>query len=145
MRDIRPDDLEALYTLDQLCFEPGIAYSRRQLRGFLSIPTAQGLIADAGGDLEGFAIGYVTRTGVAHVVTLDVDPRHRRRGLGKALLEELLARLRRAGARRAILEVAEENLGAIAFYENLAFRKRRRLPDYYAPGRAAFEMEKDLL
>jgi len=144
LRDIGPDDLEALYRLDQVCFEPGIAYSRRQLRGFLSIPAAQGLIADSGGRLDGFAIGYVARGGVAHVVTLDVDPRQRRRGLGKTLLEELLSRLNRAGARRAILEVAEENLGAIAFYENLAFRRRRRLPDYYAPGRAALEMEKDL-
>jgi ribosomal-protein-alanine N-acetyltransferase len=145
IREVVPSDLEGLYRLDQLCFEEGIAYSHRQLRGFLSIPTAQGLIAETGGRLAGFTIGYVARDGAGHVVTLDIHPRERRRGLGKILLEELLSRLRRAGARRAILEVAEENLGAIAFYETLGFHRRRRLPDYYAPRRPALEMGKDLL
>ena len=125
-----------------MCFEEGIAYSRRQLLGFLGIPTAQGVLAEAGDILAGFAIGYLSRDGAGHVVTLDVHPRERRRGVGKIVLEELLSRLRRGGARRAILEVAEENLGAIAFYETLGFRRRRRLPDYYAPGRSALEMER---
>src|SRR5438876_716461 len=142
IREIFPSDLERLYRLDRLCFEEGIAYSRRQLRGFLSLPTAQGLIVESRGRLDGFAIGYLSRDGAGHVVTLDVHPRERRRGVGKILLEELLSRLRRGGARRAILEVAEENLGAIAFYETLGFRRRRRLPDYYAPGRSALEMER---
>src|SRR5207244_4842385 len=102
------------------------------------------VLAEAGDMLAGFGIGCLSRDGAGHVVTLDVHPRERRRGVGKIVLEELLSRLRRGGARRAILEVAEENLGAIAFYETLGFRRRRRLPDYYAPRRPALEMEKDL-
>ena len=144
LREILPSDLEALYRLDQMCFEPGIAYSRQQLRGFLGIPSAQGVLAESAGELAGFALGYLSRGGAGHVVTLDVHPRERRRGLGKTLLEDLLSRLTRAGARRARLEVAVENLGAIAFYESFGFQTRRRLPDYYAAGRAALEMEKVL-
>jgi ribosomal-protein-alanine N-acetyltransferase len=144
IRPVTFGDIEALYALDQICFEPGIAYSRGELRRFLGIATAQGVLADRDGTLAGFAVGYLTRRRTAHVVTLDVGPGERRRGLGKALLEALLKRLARAGAREARLEVSTENTGAIAFYEKLAFRVRRPLPDYYGPGRGALEMERDL-
>ncbi len=142
LRSVALTDLEALYRLDAVCFEPGIAYSRGELRRFLRMPTAEGVLAEENGTLAGFAIGYLSDGRIAHVVTLDVRPERRRGGLGKLLLEDLLARLARAGAREGRLEVSTENTGAIAFYEKLGFRARRRLSDYYAPGRDALEMEK---
>ncbi len=141
LREILPSDFESLYRLDQICFEPGIAYSREELRRFLGIPTADGLVADLEGTIAGFAIGYLARGSVAHIVTLDVHPAFRRRSLGKALLEGLLSHFSRAGAREARLEVSTENSGAIAFYRKLGFRRRRRIPDYYGRGRDALEME----
>ena len=124
-----------------ICFEPGISYSLREIRRFLGIATADGLVADVDGTIAGFVIGYLTRGSVAHVVTLDVHPSHRRRSLGTALLEELLNRFSRAGAREARLEVATGNTVAIAFYRKLGFQRRRRIPGYYGRGRDAFEME----
>jgi ribosomal-protein-alanine N-acetyltransferase len=144
VREVIPADLEALYLLDQVCFEPGIAYSRGELRRFLAIATARGVVAEDDGALAGFAIGYLSGRRTAHVVTLDVRPGHRRTGLGRTLLEELLARLIGAGATRGRLEVSTENAGAIAFYEKLGFQTTHRLPDYYGPGRHAYEMEKPL-
>jgi ribosomal-protein-alanine N-acetyltransferase len=144
IRPVTFKDIEALYSLDQVCFPPGIAYSRGELRRFLGIATAQGVLADRDGTLVGFAVGYLTRRRTAHVVTLDVGPGERRRGLGKALLETLLERLALAGAVEARLEVSTENTGAIAFYEKLAFRVRRPLPGYYGPGRDGLEMERGL-
>lgn len=141
MRDVNAEaDLEALYRLDQLCFEPGIAYSRPQIRRFLGFATARGVVAEAGGRIVGFALGYQVRRRVASVLTLDVDPNFRRRGLGKALMAELLRRLAADGAAETRLEVDVRNSGAIAFYEGLGFRRLRRLEDYYAQGRPAFEM-----
>ncbi len=141
LRKIHPSDFDSLYQLDQICFEPGISYSLRQIRRFLGIATADGLVADIDGTIAGFVIGYLTRGSVAHVVTLDVHPSYRRRNLGTALLEELLNRFSRAGAREARLEVSTANTGAIAFYRKLGFRRRRRIPGYYGRGRDAFEME----
>jgi ribosomal-protein-alanine N-acetyltransferase len=145
LRDIRPEDLEALFRLDQLCFEPGIAYSREELLRFLELPTAQGMLAvvksEGEGRLAGFVLGGRADRKTGHVITLDVAPQFRRRGVGRALLAELLSRLTRAGAHRAILEVDVGNAAAIAFYRRFGFCSRRRLPDYYAPGRAALEME----
>lgn len=132
-----------MYRLDQACFEPGISYSRAELRRFLRLPAADGVVCERGGTIAGFAIGYLSDR-AAHVVTLDVAGEHRRKGVGKALLGELLRRFGKAGAREARLEVAVENAGAIAFYEGLGFRRRRRIPDYYGSGRHAFEMGKEL-
>ena len=140
LRDPRGRDLEALYLLDQLCFEPGIAYTRPQIRRFLHLPTARGVVAEVGGELAGFAIGYRSRRGVAHVLTLDVHPDFRRRRLGHALMRAVLSRLAEDGATETRLEVDVRNAGAIAFYERLGFRPLRRLEDYYAAGRPALEM-----
>ena len=144
LRSVRPEDFEAMYRLDQVCFEPGVAYSRDELRRFLSITSAEGVAAESDGTIAGFAIGYLSRAKVAHVVTLDVDPSRRREGLGRSLLEELLERFARHGARRVRLEVSTENRGAIAFYEKLGFSRLGTIRDYYSPGADAFEMEKVL-
>jgi ribosomal-protein-alanine N-acetyltransferase len=144
IRPVASADLEALYELDAVCFEPGIAYSRGELRRFLGMATAEALVAEEDGTIAAFAIGYLSGRRIGHVVTLDVRPGRRRSGLGKLLLEELLARLARAGAREGRLEVSTENGGAIAFYENLGFQTRRRLRDYYGPGRDALEMGRKL-
>jgi [ribosomal protein S18]-alanine N-acetyltransferase len=144
LRKVLPEDFEALYRLDGICFEEGIAYSRAELSRFLSVPSAEGVVAEDAGEIAGFAIGYLARGRIAHVVTLDVHPRRRRRGLGSALLEDLLGRFSKAGAREARLEVSVENPGAIAFYVKLGYLRGRVIRDYYGAGRHAYEMRKPL-
>lgn len=141
IRGVRPSDVRRLWELDRLCFEPGIAYSRGELHRFLELPRAECLVAEGEGAISGFALGYPDARG-AHVVTLDVHPSARRRGLGRELLQRLLERLAAAGADRAILEVDVRNSGAIAFYRRLGFRRAGRLIDYYGAGLDAFEMTK---
>jgi len=144
LRDIRPSDLEALYALDQICFESGIAYSRGELKQILRSASGCGVLAEAAGAVAGFAAGYVAARGAGHVVTLDVAPDFRRKGIGRALFSDLLARFERLGAREIRLEVEVDNKPAIAFYEAFGFGTSRRLPDYYGLGRAAWEMRKKL-
>ena len=144
LREARADDLPRLWELDRICFEPGIAYSRREIRRFLALPGARSVLAEAGGDLLGFALGYPDAPDVARVVTLDVHPDLRRHGLGRRLLRELLAGLASAGSARVLLEVDVRNSGAIEFYRREGFRETRRLASYYARGLDAFEMTKGL-
>lgn len=140
MRRGRPEDLQRLWQLDQICFEPGIAYSRAELRRFLALPGAVCLVAERPDAIEGFALGYVDPPDLARVVTLDVHPSARRRGIGQDLLERLLAELAASGATRPVLEVDVRNTGAIAFYRRLGFSKTVRISDYYGAGLDAFEM-----
>jgi ribosomal-protein-alanine N-acetyltransferase len=142
LRDFRPEDFEMAYRLDQACFEPGIAYTRVQLRDFLARPNAIGVVAEIGGSLAGFAIAE--RSGArGHIVTIDVASAHRRRGVGRALLREVVRRLEESGALRIRLEVDLRNGGAIRFYERLGFRERRRLPGYYGEGLDGLEMVRE--
>jgi [ribosomal protein S18]-alanine N-acetyltransferase len=142
VRNVRKGDLEELYLLDQACFEPEIAYTRGQLRDLLSREHAVGVVAEVEGALAGFGIGHRTG-GRGHVVTLDVAGRHRRRGVGRVLLEELVERLERAGARTVRLEVDLRNEGAIRFYERLGFRETRRLRGYYGDRLDGLEMVRE--
>jgi ribosomal-protein-alanine N-acetyltransferase len=141
LRDLRLSDLEALYRLDRICFEPDIAYSRSEIRGFLLLETAEGVAAEEEERLLGFAIGCLLPRQTGQLLTLDVHPEARRRGVGRALADEVLKRLVRAGARRLRLEVDVRNDGAIAFYKSLGFRIVRRVANYYGERRDAFTME----
>jgi ribosomal-protein-alanine acetyltransferase len=60
-----------------------------------------------------------------------VDDRHRRRGLGSALVRDLVAEARRAGVRSVILEVRESNLPALRLYESIGFKPEGLRKNYY--------------
>jgi len=143
LRDLEPgSDLEAAFQLDQICFEQGIAYSRSELRGFLSRAGAVALVAETDAGLAGFAIGH-RRGARDQIVTFDIAQGGGRRGTGKLLLAELLRRLGVAGAREIRLEVDVRNAAAIRFYEQMGFRKTRGLADYYGEGIDGLEMVRD--
>ena len=143
LRDFRSGDLEDAYRLDQDCFEPGIAYTRGQIREFLSRPDAIGIVAEIGEGLAGFAIGHRSGTR-GHIVTIDVPAGRRRQGVGRALLRELVRRLEELGASRIRLEVDLRNAGAIRFYDSLGFREGRRLRGYYGSGHDGMEMIREV-
>ncbi len=52
---------------------------------------------------------------------------HRRRGVGRQLMEALLNAAREKGVQHVQLEVIRQNAGALALYESLGFGKRRVL------------------
>ncbi|MGW6709357.1 N-acetyltransferase family protein [Streptomyces sp. NPDC054956] len=73
------------------------------------------LCAERDGELTGVA-AFRTTDGETTLTQLHVDPAHWRRGTGAALHAACLDAWRRAGVRRARLEVYEHNLRAQAFY-----------------------------
>ena len=68
---------------------------RAKLRGFLRLPTLEGAVAESDGAIAGFVISYRAPGNIGHVVTLDVTRAQRRSGVGRALMEEVMARLAR--------------------------------------------------
>ena len=57
-----------------------------------------------------------------YVVNIITDPAHRRRGVGRVLMQELARRGRAAGFRRWMLRVKPENLAARRLYEGCGMR-----------------------
>jgi ribosomal protein S18 acetylase RimI-like enzyme len=76
------------------------------------------LVAEEGSQLLGAVLGgFDGRRGI--VYHLAVKPSERRRGIGRALMRELEARLSRKDCLRYYLLVARNNQQALAFYEDL--------------------------
>jgi len=65
------------------------------------------------------------------ILSLGVLPAHRRRGIGRGLLEAALAECGRRGHRSVVLEVAEHNAEARRLYERCGFAEVGRRPRYY--------------
>ena len=61
--------------------------------------------------------------GRAQVISMWVDPGYRRAGVGKKLIDAVIAWNRSRGVRELVLMVTDVNAEAIAFYERLGFAK----------------------
>ncbi len=143
LRELLAEDLDAAHALDRACFEPGIAYSRAELRMLMQRPGAIGLAIEENGRLAAFAIAE-RRGRTGHLITIDIAESARRRGLGRRLFAEAARRLRDAGAEEVRLEVDVRNAGAIRFYESLGFERTRTLKSYYGRGLDGYEMVRDI-
>lgn len=76
----------------------------------------------------------------AHLVLLAVQPRHRRNGIGRLLVEWLLETARTAGIESVHLELRANNEAARRFYRTLAFAETVLMPRYYGGREAAMRM-----
>jgi ribosomal-protein-alanine N-acetyltransferase len=73
----------------------------------------------------------------AHVIRLAVEASQRRGGVGRALLDALLAWARERAAGAVVLEVRDSNAPAQALYAAAGFVADGRRPRYYPDGEDA--------
>jgi [ribosomal protein S18]-alanine N-acetyltransferase len=145
LREYRSMDTEAMFRLDEICFEAEFRFERESMRMFAEERGAIVLIAettDVG--LAGFVIVHLRGTR-GYVVTLDVALEWRRMGLAGMLMREAEWRVAAAGARWMELHVFTGNEGAIRFYERLGYERigvRRRF--YGTAGLDAFVYRREL-
>ncbi len=143
LRTHTPEDFETLYEIDQLCYPPAIAYSRREMKMYLRSPGAACVIAEAGGKPIGFCL-TAHEDGWAYIITIDVLEPHRRQGAGSMLLGDAEERLARQGVKEIALETATDNPPAIAFWKKHGYRICGVRKDYYPGGLDAYSMRKPL-
>jgi ribosomal-protein-alanine N-acetyltransferase len=143
IRQYEARDFGALHKLDQACFPPGIAYSKWSMQYFLGLPAADCLVAEEGKHIAGFILAE-TNSPLAHIITLDVAPEQRRKGLGAKLLGEMEKHFRYKGVRSVLLETAVDNETGIAFWEHHGYRTEAVLKRYYLGRVDAYEMRKRL-
>jgi ribosomal protein S18 acetylase RimI-like enzyme len=143
LRSYSPQHFETLYAIDQVCYEPAIAYSRRELRNYLRFPGADCVIAEANSKIIGFCL-TAHENDWGYIITMDVLSEFRRHGVGTALLLETERRLAAGGVRELALETATDNETAIAFWQKHGYRSVGVREGYYPGGRDAFSMTKRL-
>jgi ribosomal-protein-alanine N-acetyltransferase len=146
LRDADSRDFEALWSMDQQCFPPGIAYSRRDLAAYMAYRGAFTMVAaDPTGKIAGFLVATSQRNGSGHIITIDVAQDARRLGVGSKLLAVAEERLRGMKCKRVSLETAVDNQSALAFYKRHQYFQVKTVPNYYSNGVDALLLQKDLL
>jgi ribosomal-protein-alanine N-acetyltransferase len=133
---IRPVGVEAAALLGALhaaSFPPNQAWDEAAMVSMLGLPGHFGLIAVDGAMPLGFVLGRV-QAAEAEILTLAVLAEARCKGIGRALVEGLLAAARARGAEEVFLEVAEGNDPAKALYARAGAKEVGRRPRYYADG-----------
>jgi ribosomal-protein-alanine N-acetyltransferase len=138
VREGGPDDLDAVAALEESClgvdaWSPGLV--DQGLAG--TLPTVHYLVA--GDPVVGYAVVSVAGD-IAELQRIGVDAAARRTGVASALLEQVVLLARRGGADRLLLEVREDNRGALAFYADRGFVEIDRRRRYYADGTTAVVM-----
>jgi len=143
IREYEARDFTTIHKLDQQCFVPGISYSKWSLQYFLSLPSACCLLAEDEKKVAGFVLAE-THPPLAHIITLDVSPAHRRKSVGTLLLAAMEKHFAFHGAETVLLETAVDNEPAIAFWKHHGYCTEAVRKRYYLGRIDAFEMRKRL-
>ena len=159
LRNFQTTDFEALWRIDQKCFPPAIAYTKKELNAYIRIPGVLTLVAEtnpthvkhSGNQGEesafdlilGFVIVHATQRKTGHVITIDVAPGRQRNGIGSRLLAAAEVRMRSANCNRVKLETAVDNVAAQKFYERHGYAVVQRIAGYYSNGMDALVLVKD--
>ncbi len=133
-RRVRPEDLDRVVAIEKDGFRH--PWSRELLERELSHAWSTVLLAVADGaggreEVLGFIVFWIVHDEV-HVLNVATALEARRRGVGRALMDEAVEAGRRSGARMATLEVRRSNAPAIALYRELGYRQVGVRPNYYA-------------
>jgi len=143
LREYQRADFETLCEIDRRCFEQAIAYSASDMAAILGRRDSCTIVAQ---NTKGQVVGFIAavRNGRrGHIITLDVLPRYRKRGLGKRLILRCEELLRQAGVEVVGLETAVGNRAAQALYQSLGYTRVKRLRRYYGNGEDAWVMKKE--
>ena len=145
LRPALEEDLDSILAVEG-AWESTPHWTREQFALELGSERSLFLAAEGGAQgraVEGYAVAWVVEA-EAQVLSLAVHPAHARRGTGRALLRELLARARARGCSVATLEVSERNAAARRLYESEGFHETGRRPRFYPDGSDAVLMDKPL-
>ncbi len=82
--------------------------------------------------IAGFMIAHPARGKAGRILTLDIIPTARQRGLASLLMSECERRLRSIGCKEMYLETAVNNEPALRLYRKHGYQILRTLPDYYS-------------
>ncbi len=105
---------------------PAWNHPETDIRRKLAVQRELFLVASLEAQLVGTAMaGYDGHRGWVYYVA--VSPRHRRQGIGRALMREVEQRLARLGCPKLNLQVRASNDQVVAFYRRLGYRVEERI------------------
>lgn len=137
---------EALPILEKLDQLSGLQHwSLLDYQGFWSERHTLILVAGRAASPVGFVCGRSVAE-EAEILKLAVIEEHRRRGVGRRLVQQFLLRVGKKGCQSVYLDVRESNAAAVHLYDSCGFRVVTRREGYYRdPTEDALLMAKHIL
>ena len=138
-------DLEQIMQIEKACFAND-AWSKSNMKSELLAPHTTYVVAEESNSLIGYAgLSKLPTTTSSDIQTIAVSESHRGLGVGRKLMESLLAFAKEQKAKEVFLEVREDKPTPQSLYSSLDFRAIDRRENYYQPdGVAAIVMRLDL-
>lgn len=125
--------LDRLYEIEKQCFSHE-AFSKQQLAYLLTDYSTVGLVARVNDEIAGFVlarIGIERGRLFGHILTVNVAPYYRRKGIAQRLLTQIEVLLKGKGVKECRLEVREDNIAAVNLYQKLGYTRVGRIENYY--------------
>jgi len=125
--------LDKLYEIEEQCFDQE-AFTKRQIAYLLTDYNTIALVAKVNSELAGFIIAQIEideNTMFGHIITINVPPNFRRRGVATKMIKEIEGILKQKGIGECHLEVREDNTAAIKLYQKRGYQKISKLENYY--------------
>jgi ribosomal-protein-alanine N-acetyltransferase len=131
-RDLRP-----IVALERICFGAD-SWPWIEVLAALTFPRTCRLKALSGGQVVGFVIGD-RKPSLGWIASIGVHPDHRRRGVGRQLMEACELAL---GTERVRLSLRTSNTTALSLYQQMGYVQVDVWPGYYRDGEDGLVMER---
>lgn len=141
LRGMKPADLPRAAEVDAAAFEPLWHTSLSSLRNAFSQALYASVVEDASGVIA-YQISTAGSWGGVHLARLAVLPEAQQRGLGSALLSDLMLHIRARGWHHITLNTQANNAASLALYRKFGFRPTgEEYPVYVYAGRDSIPAE----
>ncbi|MHA1186636.1 MAG: GNAT family N-acetyltransferase [Candidatus Heimdallarchaeota archaeon] len=155
IRHAELSDLDEIYSIEKVCFDERDAFVEQVFHYFLIRPKMEiFLVATTNEEILGFIIVQPKSRIHYTIITIDVLPEWRRKGIGKQLMLEVEKEIISTNKRgievskeveiQIELVVFEQNTAAKILYEKLGYEKTRIIKNYYSKNRNGIEMIKKI-
>jgi ribosomal-protein-alanine N-acetyltransferase len=131
------DDTLAVAELEKQCFSD--PWSAELFESAFASPFFHGLVVKEDGEIIGYACQTVLFED-AEILNVAVAPVARGKGVGRALMNEMIVAAKTLGAEKMFLEVRVSNAPALGLYRGLGFQDGYIRKKYYEDGEDALTM-----
>lgn len=152
IRRFKPADLERVIYINGMCLPEN--YSSSFFLDLYEHFPETFVVAEEDGEIVGYAMCRIERsvpsfrfTGFSkkgHLISIAVLPKSQHKGVGQALMQEIMKAMLGYEAKEFYLEVRVTNTSAIGLYKKLGFHVAKTLHGYYSDGEGAYLMSRKL-
>jgi [ribosomal protein S18]-alanine N-acetyltransferase len=129
LRAIRPSDIDQVMAIERASFSS--PWSAQFFLEEIGVSYSKSLLAEFQGKVIGYLVFWQLPVEV-DIHNLAVHPDHRRKGIGRFLLNTMIHTAKKRGFKRIILEVRKSNRPAQRLYQSLGFIQNGVRKGYYS-------------